>query len=565
MPLSKRDLKQLLAGLPLTTDLYLTLIQRGKPLSRASSLDRLQQALPQWKGTVTQALQTSHQWQDKPKKVAIFAAYRVWLQHATLLGMALAGMGNRIHLAFAPYTFWRRQENRFDLKYQNSYLKGILQFAKPHLEIVSIYDEFSRNSSPDLPSLLEEAIRYVSLQDVQYTLQIEDVVTDDLSSEAAQLYQLRLQRNRAAAHLALTWLRQIDPEVVIVPNGAILEMGAVYQVARYLNLPTVTYEFGEQRQRIWLANNEIVMRQNTDELWNARKHLSLTAEQKRTLQELFESRRKANLWKNFTRRWQGVSSQGAEQTRQQLGLDDRPIALLAANVIGDSLTLGRQIFSINMTEWIQRTVRLFAERQDVQFIVRIHPGERYTKGPSVAQVVQNLFPQLPRQIHLIPADAPINTYDLIELATLGLVYTTTTGLEMAMMGLPVIVAGQTHYRNRGFTYDPSSWDEYFNLLERGLSEVSALRLSPENVELAWNYAYRFFFEYPMSFPWHLHLFETKDIETWPLEKVLSREGKTLFGESFRALLGEPRSYTPLPSAYIDDPSSAKVLREMNED
>ncbi len=135
---------------------------------------------------------------------------------------------------------------------------------------------------------------------------------------------------------------------------------------------------------------------------------------------------------------------------------------------------------------------------------------------------------------------------------------------MAMMGLPVIVAGQTHYRRRGFTYDPNNWDDYFTLLNDSLNGASPLRLSPEKVELAWNYAYRFFFEYPLTFPWHLHLFETKDIETWPPEKVLSEEGKRQFGESFRALLGEPRSYAPLSTTQLEETSHLKFLQEANE-
>ena len=55
--------------------------------------------------------------------------------------------------------------------------------------------------------------------------------------------------------------------MVILPNGTILEFGAIYQVARYLDIPIVTYEFGEQRDRIWLAQNAEVMRQDTDDLW----------------------------------------------------------------------------------------------------------------------------------------------------------------------------------------------------------------------------------------------------------------------------------------------------------
>ncbi len=191
-----------------------------------------------------------------------------------------------------------------------------------------------------------------------------------------------------------------------------------------------------------------------------------------------------------------------------------------------------------MTEWLQRTVQYFADRPDRQLVVRIHPGERYTKGPSVSNVLQQALPELPAHIHLVSADDPVNTYDLIEIADLGLVYTTTVGLEMAMSGVPALVIGHTHYRDKGFTLDPVSWDDYFDRLEHELSKPAETRLTKTQVEQAWNYAYQFFFEYPQPFPWHLlHFWD--ELGEWPLGKALSEEGLAQFGDTFCYLAGEP--------------------------
>jgi hypothetical protein len=104
---------------------------------------------------------------------------------------------------------------------------------------------------------------------------------------------------------------------------------------------------------------------------------------------------------------------------------------------------------------------------------------------------------------LIEPDEKINTYDILDITDLGLVYSTTVGLEMSMRGIPVIVAGQTHYRSRGFTSDPSTWEMYFSTLDEKLSDLASAQLTQEQVELAWRYAYLFFFVYPKPFPWHL--------------------------------------------------------------
>ena len=203
-----------------------------------------------------------------------------------------------------------------------------------------------------------------------------------------------------------------------------------------------------------------------------------------------------------------------------------------------------------MSEWITRTVQYFAKRTDVQLVVRVHPGEKIVpQAKSMGTVVREALPEIPSHIHVIGALDNVNTYDLIEIADLGLAYTTTVGVETAMNGIPVISCGDTHYRGRGFTVDPNSWDEYFAILENVLADLPAQRLTEEQIAKAWNYAYRFFFEYPRPFPWRLMNF-WDDLDVWPVEKVLSEEGMTQFEDTFKFLVGEPFTWTSPPSPLL---------------
>ncbi len=524
---SKAALKDMLGELPLAAELYWQLRQPGRPLSEGFNLEEMDKRIPIWRQDLEVFLKSNPQ--PRGKRVLLFATLRYWISHAAVIGLALRGLGHSITLAYLPYSDWTTPISRFDLRRQNAYAKTILGKLEPYLHAASL---INNRKAPELTPQLAQAVRENAWKDTQYTLQVEEVDPD------SELYRLRLERNHAVAHSALGLMRSARPQVVVIPNGSILEYGAVHQAARQLGLPVVTYEFGEQRQRIWIGQNREVMRQETDELWAAHKGQALTPEQLRQVQELFASRQRASLWENFSRRWQGSPNQGGEMVRKELGLDGRPVVLLATNVIGDSLTLGRQVFSDSMTGWLERTVKFFEQQQDAQLVVRIHPGELITKGPSVADVVLKALPVLPEHIHLVPADAQINTYDILEIAQLGLVYTTTVGMEMAMSGLPVIVVGNTHYRGKGFTLDPGSWEAYFEQLQHVLASPEEYRLSGEQVELAWNYAYRFFFEFPQPFPWHL-LNMWEDLEEWPLRRVLSQEGQACFGDTFNYLVGEP--------------------------
>jgi hypothetical protein len=108
---------------------------------------------------------------------------------------------------------------------------------------------------------------------------------------------------------------------------------------------------------------------------------------------------------------------------------------------------------------------------------------------------------------------------------------------MAMLGKPVVVTGQTHYRERGFTYDPNSWKSYYKMLGQILEEPQIHQLSEEQRESAWRYAYYFFFYFARPFPWHLvRMWE--DYQERPLEEVLSPEGLAQYGETLRFLAGD---------------------------
>jgi len=531
--ISKQSLKNILGQIPLTAEAYWYLRQPGKPITPEFTLDELERSIPIWREQVLNSKPYPSSIPPPPglksKRVFIFGTLRYWIEHASLVGIALAGFGHSVTFSYLPYAKWQVPIDPFNLRRQNVYAEGVLTKGSPLIKVVPL---LNHGNARRIPSELSQAVECVSLRDTQYTLQMEQVNQD------GDLYRLRSQRNCAAACAAFFYLRRHKPDVVILPNGTILEFGVLYQVARFLDIPIVTYEFGEQRDRIWLAQNAEVMRQKTDDLWLARKNLALTSEQLNQVRKLFVSRQRASLWENFSRRWQGVPSEGGEQVKLTLGLDQRPVVLLATNVIGDSLTLGRQVFSDSMTEWLERTVQYFATHRDVQLVARIHPGELITKGPSVADVVHKVLPSIPENIHLIPADAKVNTYDIVEIANLGLVYTTTVGMEMAMSGIPVIVVGNTHYRNKGFTLDPESWQGYFELLSDTLANLIQYRLAQEQVDQAWNYAYRFFFEYPHPFPWHL-LHMWKDLETWPLSRLFNEQGASKYQKTFSYLVGEP--------------------------
>src|SRR5512141_2562009 len=515
--LNKTSLRNFIGELPLAAELDYALRQKNRVRKDHYNLSRLSKSLPYAVEHVKSFIEKA----PAGKNILFFATLHYWIEQAAYISLTLAGLGHKVTLLTLPYSEWHKELDKLTQRQRVLHTRDALSASTPFVEHASFLD---LKPASVLPAALQADVDEVSLWDAQYTLMREEV--DMNSRKDRALYELRIKRNTFAALAALEWMQTHKPDVVLIPNGLILEMGIVFRVARYLNIPAMTFEFNDQREQIWLAQNTSIMRQDTDYLVEARCSRPMTDKMYERLADLENARRGARVWGKSKRLWQYVSAQGAEQTRTALGLDARPVVLLAANVLGDSLTLGRNIFAESMSEWITKTVQYFAKRTDVQLVVRIHPGEKIVpQAKSMGTVVREALPEILSHIHLIGALDNVNTYDLIEIANLGLAYTTTVGVETAMNGIPVISCGETHYRGRGFTIDPNSWEEYFSTLEKVLSDLPAHRLTEEQTAKAWNYAYRFFFEYPRPFPWRLMNF-WDDLDVWPVDKVLNDEGRS---------------------------------------
>jgi capsule polysaccharide export protein KpsC/LpsZ len=98
---------------------------------------------------------------------------------------------------------------------------------------------------------------------------------------------------------------------------------------------------------------------------------------------------------------------------------------------------------------------------------------------------------------VIPAEEEISPLDFFELVDGGVTVYGTSGLEMALHGKPVILAGEAHYGGKGFTYDGLTIATYRELLYQA---VSLQPLSEEQRRLARQYAYSFFIQRQVPFP-----------------------------------------------------------------
>ena len=184
--------------------------------------------------------------------------------------------------------------------------------------------------------------------------------------------------------------------------------------------------------------------------------------------------------------------------------DPRPVLLLFTNISWDSTVVRQQGVFADPPQWLRATVEFFRTHPQYRLLIRIHPGEVKLRHDPTRDSLEDYLRRvvrLPENVDLIPAAAPVDSYDLMESARGGAVFTTTAGLEMAALGKPVIVVGEPHYGKHGFTLEAVSPVHYEELLLRVLEQSPDAVETKERARRARSYIYAAFLAYSIPFPW----------------------------------------------------------------
>jgi len=163
----------------------------------------------------------------------------------------------------------------------------------------------------------------------------------------------------------------------------------------------------------------------------------------------------------------------------------------------------------NFYEWLDDTIRVGAEKENVHFVIKAHPAEKI-KGTEekVADWLEENHSPLPDNFTFLPPDTDVNTYALIRDLDAGVVYASTVGLEMAFNGKPVLVGGLPPYRDFGLTHDPQSQSEY----QEELRNIQSLECTEDMQRRAERFAYFHFICKQIHLPHLADLGEDNTVE-----------------------------------------------------
>lgn len=309
-------------------------------------------------------------------------------------------------------------------------------------------------------------------------------------------------------------LSEMEPDRVIMSHGIYTTWGPVREVLNEAGVPVITYDKAKKRGT-WNINwtHESAW-WDVEEEWERIRDVPLTPEQESEIDAYLDSRRDHSA---DVLRFNFGDEEAPARMRERLDLEPhQPTFVLFTNVLWDAASTDREVVFDSPVDWVLKTIEWFADHPGRQLVVKIHPAEVVigTNQPF-ASIIRARFPELPPNVRLIEPEEEINSWSVIRVADLGLVHTSTVGLEMPLEGVPCAVVSRTHYRGRGFTIDVETEEEYFDLIESwDGSGVDRERLRRN----AKRYAHLLFERYQIPFP-YIHEIGYADVRALNVDDV----------------------------------------------
>ena len=293
---------------------------------------------------------------------------------------------------------------------------------------------------------------------------------------------------------AITAIARSRPDRLFMSHGCYVDYGTALSVARNAGIPVGVWGSGYLQDHYYIHTITQSRNRNyrmlSEGAWRQRKEQPLTQQEEERLNSYLNARYTTN--SAFDLRPSSLPAT-PDELRSKLDLPgDKPVWCISAHLSWDNAFDFAPMAFDTGESWILDSIRTIMVCPDVTWLVKVHPAEVHTATVyGIQDLIEDHFPELPAHVRVIPADSDINVYGLYSITDGGVTLFGTSGLEMAVFGKPVIVAGEAHYGNRGFTYDALTKEDYVALLRRA---AQLPKLSAAQQALARQYAYSYFIQ-----------------------------------------------------------------------
>lgn len=298
-----------------------------------------------------------------------------------------------------------------------------------------------------------------------------------------------MKNARLAVDVCERLLDQCEFDRVVLWNGLKVMARAMFEAARRRGIPVVCLEHGLLNNTAIFSQNAFAVPQDYSREWEEWKDVPLDPQEESWIVDYLRSRETTRDFPNTYGREHALEW---SQLREELEIPQgAKLVSFLPGIKADSSMEGVGYLFADMADWIRQAAVFFERFPDHIMAVRIHPAEvagaEHLSREPFFDYIRAM--KLPKNFRVIRSESKLDSYSLGKHSAFIAPFVSTLGLEMACWGKPVIPAARTHYQKKGFTWDASTKEEYFGILERMCREPIA---PPGAQEKAIRYAYLYF-------------------------------------------------------------------------
>jgi hypothetical protein len=292
----------------------------------------------------------------------------------------------------------------------------------------------------------------------------------------------------------------LRPDVILTFNGRMFTTRVVVEVARARGIRFLTHERSIERNTLRVHADRVTHQLvNYEEPWERWKDVPLDREALESVGRWLHRRRHglSQGWAQFS-----PPPQDDAALRARLRLGDRPVIAVFSSSQDETATFPeyREGAFPDSTAWLPAVLRLAARMPSHIFVLRMHPnllGVRSmgASAEALAEVAQ-LERSLPENCRLVRPEADVSSYTLADVASVGIVYATMLGVEMAAEGQPVVAVARGWYGRSGVARFAGSEEE----METQVRAAAAEGRSREIARRAWRHIHAVWSELSIDFP-----------------------------------------------------------------
>lgn len=301
----------------------------------------------------------------------------------------------------------------------------------------------------------------------------------------------------AAAHA----MEQLSPSRIFMSHGTYVDWGPALHTALARDIPVMAWMASYLTACFFFRHVEDGLRIDFHNMsqaaWQECLRNRLTDAQEVRLGKYLEDRYHRHVSFDMKRLKQ-YSGATDELRKKYVPMPGKPVWGISSHINWDCVSDYSPMAFPSFDDWMLTTMREIINIPDVNWLVKIHPAEAWDNPASgVQRLIEKRFQSLPPHVRVISAEDEISPLDFFQLVDGGVTVYGTSGLEIALLGKPVILAGEAHYGGKGFTHDGLTPETYRQLLRRA---AALTPLTEEQQRLARRYAYCYFIQRQVPLP-----------------------------------------------------------------